>query len=359
MRTEYRRLLSGLDTVQAAYYLRPQFQAGFLFEPLMVSKERLRADKNRKGELLQIGSEAFLLQAYGSKSGYPLVLDHLDFTIECGEFNNPSFYVTYRSKALWQKGAKALHETFLAWAESVGLVIVRPEKLSRVDFAFDYQLAEPDFDSDSVVSLSTKDAQYRGDRKVQTIQYGKGDVVLRIYNKVVEIEERSDKVWLFQLWGVSADVWRIEWQVRKDVLRRFSVRTFADLFDGYGDVLRYLASEHDTMRIPNGDTNRSRWPVHPLWVDLIEQIETQPCQGVYREIDDEAAIREQLARLGVILYGYCKRIAALVGLRDRTEKVMLGEAMYELRLMLESRHEPMTWDVDVAAKRVQTQYKGS
>jgi hypothetical protein len=79
---------------------------------------------------------------------------------------------------------------------------------------------------------------------VQTIQYGKGDVVLRIYNKVIEIEEHSDKVWLFQFWGVSADVWRIEWQIRKDVLKRFSIRTFEDLFSGYGDALRYL------VRIP-------------------------------------------------------------------------------------------------------------
>jgi hypothetical protein len=359
MGAECRRLISGLDTVQAAYYLRPHLQAAFRFEPLLVSKERLRADKSRKGELLQIGSELFLLQAYGSKSGFPLVLDHLDFTIECGEFNNPSFFVTYRSKALWQKGAKALHETFLAWAESVGLLVVRPEKLSRVDFAFDYQLAAPDFDSDSVVSLSAKDAQYRGDRKVQTVQYGKGDVVLRIYNKVIEIEEQSDKVWLFQLWGVSTDVWRIEWQIRKDVLKRFSIRTFEDLFSGYGDALRYLATEHDTMRIPNGDTNRSRWSMHPLWVDLIEQIETLPCQGVYREIDDQAAVREQLARLSVVLYGYCKRVAALVGLRDRSEKVMFGAAMHELRHMLESAHKPVTWDVDVAAKRVQTQFRGS
>jgi hypothetical protein len=353
------RLIAGLDTVQAAYYLRPHFQAGFVFEPLMVAKERLRADKSRKGEVLQIGGESFLLQGYGSKSGYPLVLDHLDFTIECGEFNNPSFFVTYRSKALWEKGARALHESFMSWAESVGLIVIRAEKLSRVDFAFDYQLPCSDFNSDSIVSLSSKDAQYRGDRRVQTVQYGKGDVVLRVYNKVVEIEEQSDKVWLFQLWGTEKDVWRIEWQVRKEVLKRFGIRTFEDLFSGYGDVLRYLATEHDTMRVPNEDTNRSRWPMHPLWTDLSEQIESLPCQGVYREIDDQAAIREQLARLGVVLYGYTKRVAALVALRDRHDKVMFGEAMCELKGMLESAYEPITWDVDVAAKRVQTQYNGS
>jgi hypothetical protein len=104
MDAKFRLLMSGLDTVQAAYYLRPSFEGVFRFEPLMIAKERLRANKSRKGELVQIGKDSFLLQGYGSKSGYPLIMDHADFTVECGEFNNPSLFVTYRSKALWQKG---------------------------------------------------------------------------------------------------------------------------------------------------------------------------------------------------------------------------------------------------------------
>src|SRR5665213_2725870 len=100
----FRRLLTGLDTVQVAYYLRRNLDAAFSFDSLIIEKERLRASKSRDGVLVQIGSEPFMLQAYGSKSGYPLVLEHVDFTMECGEFNTPGFYVTYRSKALWHKG---------------------------------------------------------------------------------------------------------------------------------------------------------------------------------------------------------------------------------------------------------------
>ena len=359
MRGAFRRLLAGLDTVQVAYYLRPHIGAQLSFAALMLEKERLRASKSRGGSVVAIGQFEFLLQSYGSKSGYALVLDHPDFTVECGEFNNPAFFVTYRSKALWQKGARALHAGFLAWAESVGLWIVKPETLSRVDFAFDYWIAEPDFTTDSVVSLSAKDAQYRGDRQVQTIQFGKGDVVLRIYNKVVEIEEQSDKVWLFQLWGETENVWRIEWQIRKDVLRRFDLRTFGDLFDAYGDALRWLADEHDSLRIPTSDTNRSRWPIHPLWADLIDQIAAFPCQGVYCALDDEAAINARLTRIGISVYGYCKRVAALVGLRDRKESVSYAEASGELAALIARAHEPATWASDVAAKRVQSQFQST
>src|ERR1700733_12206766 len=147
----FRRVLTGLDTVQVAYYLRREPDAAFSFEPLLLEKERLHASKSRDGALVQIGGESFLLQAYGSRSGYPLVLDHPGFTVECGEFNNPSFYVTYRSKALWQNGAAAMHRAFLAWAESVGLRVFRAEGLSRVDFTFDYELPAVDFDGNNVI----------------------------------------------------------------------------------------------------------------------------------------------------------------------------------------------------------------
>lgn len=182
----FRRLLTGLDTVQVAYYLRPELGAVFNFGALLGMKEMLQASKSREGADALIGAENFLLQPYGSSSGYPLVLEHEDYRIECGEFNNPAFYVTFRSKALWGKGAAALHQAFVEWAASVGVHAFRPEKLSRVDFSFDYHLPVVDFDRDSVVSLSAKDATWRGDRKTQTLQYGKGDVVLRIYDKVVD-----------------------------------------------------------------------------------------------------------------------------------------------------------------------------
>lgn len=354
--TGLRRLIAGLDTVQAAYYLRPTPGAPFVFEPLLLVKEAARADKQREGSEVRIGDQAFLVQPYGSKSGYPLVLQHPEFTVECGEFNNPAFFVTYRSRALWTKGAGALHEAFTAWAASVGLVAVRPESLSRVDFTFDYLLPSIDFDEDGILSLSAKDGRWRGDGKMQSLQYGKGDVVLRIYDKVVEILERSDKVWLFQLWGLSEDVWRIEWQVRKDVLRRFGLRTFRALFAGQGDVLRYLATEHDSLRIPSEDSNRSRWALHPLWVDLCAWIEDFWSQGVYREVDAEAEIDWQLQRLALVVYGYHKRVAALVGLRDRRGEVRLGEAVGEIHARMTDLHEPVSWNADVEAKRRESRY---
>jgi len=347
----FRRLISGLDTVQVCYYLHREAGAPFSFEELMLARERLRALKTRGGAIVEVGGWTLSVRPYGSSSGFPLVLDHSDFTIECGEFNNPSFYVTFRSAALWRRGATALHETFVAWAASVGLVATRSEKLSRVDFTFDYWLSAVDFTPDSVVSLSAKDSLHREDGAIQTITYGKSDVVLRIYNKVAEIEQQSHKVWLFDLWGVKEDVWRIEWQVRKDVLRRFGIRTFDDLFDGQGDVLRYLASEHDRLCVPTADANRGRWPLHALWADLVEQIESFSAQGVHREIDPQAVLRERLQRVAVAVYGYQKRAAAILALLREQPEVGLRDCQEQLSKLIGRLHDPLSWRFDVTSRR--------
>ena len=112
-----------------------------------------------------------------------------------------------------------------------------------MDFTFDYLLPSVDFDEDSVVSLSGKDAQYRENGRLQTLTFGKSDVVLRIYDKVAEIEQQSDKVWLFQLCGVSRE--RLAHRVAGAQGNPASLRhphLRRPVSTSQGDVLRYLAT---------------------------------------------------------------------------------------------------------------------
>ena len=103
---------------------------------------------------------------------------------------------------------------------------------------------------------------------------------MRVYDKVAEIQEKSGKVWFYDLWGTDRDVWLIEWQVRKDCLRRFSIVTVQDLYDQVGDLVRYLSGEHDSLRLPTSDSNRSRWDLHPLWIDLQARAQKLNAEGV-------------------------------------------------------------------------------
>ncbi len=340
-------LLHGLDTVQCAYYLTPPAVKHLDFAKLAIIKEQLRMDKSREPRAVTLGGTEFFLHPYGSSSGYPFVLTNEDIKVELGEFNYPSCFVTFRSQALWRQSATVLHDKFLAWATSLGCDVEQPESLSRVDFCFDYSLPTRDFDADSFVSQSDKDSQHREHGTIQTFTLGKGDVVLRVYDKVAEIRQQSAKVWFYELWGQDEQVWRIEWQVRKPMLKRFWIGTFADLQEYQGMLLRYLAEFHDTLRSRTEDSNRSRWPLHPLWTDLQQRItELHTLEPKHVE-GKELVLDERLIRLTISIYGYLKRMAAVSCVKQGQSMMSEEEAYGLLGERLRQLFEPFSWKLDV------------
>ena len=346
----FQHLLSGHDTIECAYYLAPNGRAGLDFEHLELQKEELRRSKSRKSKTkpIRLGSEEFLLAGHGTSSGYPLLIENDVFSIQFGEFNKPNFFVTYRSIALWHFGAFALHERFLAWADSVGFEPYCSESLSRVDLTFDYQIPEIDFDEDHFISQAQKDSQYRKNGKIQSFRFGSDQVVLRIYNKTDEIEESSQKSWFYDLWGTDEQVWRFEWQVRKEVLKLLGIRTFLDLQERQGDLMRILVDQHTSLRTPTEDSNRSRWPLHPLWQHLTEQARQMEGLGVIRELDMQGLLDERLMRIVVSLYGYMKRVAAIHSLQNDPSKVpSLAAAVGYLSKQLHLVHDNLSWESDV------------
>lgn len=322
------------------------------FETLAVQKDELARAKNRKPKAIKLGCEEFLLASHGTGSGYPFLIENDTFSIEFGEFNNPNFFVTFRSIALWHHGAFNLHQRFLTWAQSVGCTPYKAETLSRVDFNFDYLLPNIDFDADSFVTVVQKDNQFRKDRKVQTFDFGTGDTKLRIYNKCDEIEEKSFKTWFYDIWGVDHDVWRIEWQIRKNRLRTVGIKSFEDLKERQGDLLRILVKDHTSLRIKSDDSNRARWTLHPLWLDLIERVNQMEGLGIVRELDAQALLDGRITRIAISVYGYLKRVAAIDMLYTGADKSYMDEALTHLQNIVTEVHDPLTWDNDVR-KRVE------
>lgn len=339
-------LLFGHDTVECAYYLAPGPHACLDFERLATLKEAAKSAKSRHPTPLRLGTEEFLLAPHGTGSGYPFLIENEAFSVQFGEFNKPNFFVTFRSFALWQFGVAAMHQRVLRWAASLGYAPYRQEALSRVDFTFDYQL-ELDFDENSFVTQAAKDNKHRKNGRAQTFRFGEGPLVLRVYDKCAEIGEKSQKTWFFDLWGVKEGVWRFEWQTRKDWLRRLGIRTFEDLQDRQGDLLRVLAFDHTSLRTPSADSNRSRWPLHPVWADIQARVGALEGLGVVKEIDPAALLDERLVRMVVSVYGYMKRIAAINGLRSQRLEIGLDETLEVLRRRLWAVHDPLSWESDV------------
>jgi hypothetical protein len=346
----FRHLLTGIDTVECAYFLKAKDNVTMNFADIAVRKEQIRSSRFKGQASLTFGGIDFLLHPSGTKSGYPFLISNKDFSIQFGEFNNPSFFVKYSSQALWREGLEALHHKFLSWAETIGFVPVKPESLSRVDPSFDYFLKEVDFNEDSFITESVIDAKYRKNGKVQTFDMGKGEIKLRVYDKSAEITDKSGKAYFFDLWnGQSQNVWRIEWQLRKTILRTFGIRTVSDL-DKCGPIILEYISRRDTLRIPTKDSNRSRWPLHPIWTDLqnrINAMERLP-QTLYEGKDN--SLSERKFWIAVSVFGYLKRVAAIEQLLTGSEIPTPEQSLEELTHEMKKLYDPLTWRHDVKKK---------
>jgi hypothetical protein len=98
-----------------------------------------------------------------------------------------------------------------------------------------------------------------------------GNLHARLYEKVVEIVNKSHKTYLFELWQangwqVGEKVWRMEFQTEKQTLKELGIINLSDLLKQQVALWHYLTHDWLRLSIPNpNDTKRDRWPNHPLW----------------------------------------------------------------------------------------------
>jgi len=111
--------------------------------------------------------------------------------------------------------------------------------------------------------------------------------------------------------------------------------------------LRFLVHNHTTLRTQTADSNRSRWPLHPLWQDLQSHVAQIEGLGVVREVDKAALLDERLLRMAISVYGYLKRIGAIKGVKKNTPEISFEESFTLLRQKLDRIHDDLTWENDV------------
>ena len=111
-----------------------------------------------------------------------------------------------------------------------------------------------------------------------------------------------------------------------------------------------MAHEHDTLRIKGEDSNRSRWPLHPLWIDLQERIQAFNQTGIYRVIDDQAVLEQRRMTIAIAMYGYTKRLAAIDALLRQKKSLTIQEALQQSNYLIGQVHDGLTWGPDVSKR---------
>jgi hypothetical protein len=223
---------------------------------------------------------------------------------------------------------------------------------SRIDLYVDVQGWQPEReDFPRFVCRAQRKWEFEADRQMYTrgrrlsgFTFGRGAVLARIYDKTLELAVRGE-TWPEVIWR-NADrerpVWRVELQFRRPALKAFGLRTVADVLAVRQELWDY-GMRWLSLREPDGDSNRSRWPEAPEWRVLREAVMGSPRSELVRE-RKEAASRQRLLR-GFV--GYATSLAAC-GADDDLEEA-LREVVPEVRAYL--ARKLTTFDDVVARKR--------
>jgi hypothetical protein len=235
-----------------------------------------------KGAAVRWFDKDFVVKASGSK-GYEWILENGDVSICVAEKAEggrvyPEVYVTFRAEYLWRLGYDKAFEELSAWLSTWATVI--DNKVSRCDLCMDVQMPFPNIDPKREILAKAKGkAQYievyANGYRGTGYKVGKGALVARIYDKALEItasqKEWFKDIWLFNGWDGKSKVIRVEFQARRQFLKEMSVENFESLTDFLADIWRYCVSDWMTVRVPNGDSHRHRWPVAEWWKILQDE----------------------------------------------------------------------------------------
>lgn len=345
-------LLSGIDSLYVSFHIDG---LGLDWENLAFRKEEAQHDRLAFATIT-IGDREWALLPRG-RHPYTYVLKRPEVTISLAERMQPRCLAQFHSEALWTDGPEKLVESLRTWFRSVGTLEVHAESMSRVDWAFDMAVPVADFQPDHVLTRAVKDATWRSGGAVQSMQFGKGHVVLRIYDKVAEIEEQSGKAWLYDLWGRTEGVWRVEYQVRRERLKEAGIATLDDLRSFEGDLLTHLSDAYASLRVPTGDSNRSRWPLHPIWQAIRAEVAHLERQGLLKSYNPDTPLAFAEDRSLKSIMGMLKNIGGIRTLRlQKDEPVSLPELLEWLARKLPKQMPPSLWNDEVSIRVEKRRY---
>ena len=199
-----------------------------------------------------------------------MVLDNDCLNIALGNTapwqSSPSVYVQVKSAFIWSVGIEKIHEQILQVVSDLYGEAPEREQVSRVDFFADVLWPKQFHPGDAerfVTRAKWKQVFFDGS-SVSGFVIGKGIIQARIYNKSQEIR-KSGKTWLFELWGIdeNGQVWRVEFQQRREALKEFGIETFDDLLNSSQSLWEYCTSKWLSVRASG--KNKARRDMVRFW----------------------------------------------------------------------------------------------
>ena len=153
-----------------------------------------------------------------------------------------------------------------------------------------------------------------------------GPIMARLYNKTLEIEgsfkDYFKPIWIKNGWDQKQTVWRLEFQLRREVLNQFKISKLIELTECSNDVWRYCTNDWLRLVEEEETKNRTRLETHPLWNE-IQQVKFGPgtYTGVIRIVSRSRKANLKAIHLNGL--GYLTAYAAEKGYDTVDEKLVL------------------------------------
>ncbi len=283
----FKSLRYGVDSLYVSY---PGVIAEDWDKKLATLKTQAQSEDETHQALAQvvIGAHVFEVKDKG-KGRFSYVLVDNCFYLQASNGRSkslPMAYVQISSEYLAHVGVEMAEKSLQFIVNTLGLV-KEPANISRVDLFVDFCADLPMDCFDPLQSWITRtqsiDMHYRFNR-FSGWSFGMGgEIGARLYDKTLEVEKKSKKFYLHELWQSAgwdgqAVVWRMEFEAKRAVLRQLGIQKLPDLLSLQTALWVYLTEDWLRLAIPSDtDSNQTRWQTHPLWHD-IGQVFQQGCE---------------------------------------------------------------------------------
>jgi len=248
-------LSSGIDTLYLA--IDVHWSSPHLFSYLTDLKQQaITLDSDIKGELHSVDQEQswpFLIKSFGT-NGYEWQLHGHEMVLKIGSWmqpkSRPSVMVEIGSETLWHLGAaQAVQKIIDLLLAAKGTQV--NVKASRADLCVDLLLPAPLWNLQLLENAVTRAHDLRTHFKLGKFTgfgVGKGKLSARLYDKALEIETKSKKFWLYDIWGLSEvpegyKAIRVEYQLRRESITELGLSTPDDLMQFGANAWTYCTQE--------------------------------------------------------------------------------------------------------------------
>lgn len=296
--------------------------------------------------MLVAGSGAPGGYAFRGDSGYGGPDGEIWFFKRPGSLMDPwGVRVSCRAYGLATRGLAATRAKIEERLQKLGLEYVPgTESIGRVDVACD--IVDPAFVLDRshivapgqsrVMEISDSEVRVVGrSGRVESVTIGKNpNRQIIIYDKRAEVCAKYSHYW-WPIWDelltrkglptldmrirAKSAVWRVEVRAYKRHLSdKWEVKTWADLHAKLPDIV-HTAMCDIRLTVPQADSNRARWPDHPMWLMAYEAL-TQDLSDLHIPVNAEVYKEVNLERRDKVLArqisGAIYARAALHGIKD-------------------------------------------